>query len=394
MAYRHWSILLKSKFSLTKTKVVVMNKNKILLLVSDQNNDCELLQSYCESNNYDLKLYNKQTCISNQANQLQAQLILLDEALIKQLTIPPSQPVLLITESIDTIKLSQWLSHGIVDFLLKPLVPTLVLNRIEQQLSHQNTTSQLTRQTLKMRELGELVGLISHEIASPLGNVNTAVSYLVESNTSIQQSLDNKTLGATDLERFLQQMQKALGMCVKNGSNASGIINSFRTVASNQCLERLNQFYLYQYLDDMVLTLKSKLKKLPHEIHIAISESLEMTTYSGVFSQIIMTLISKSIRHSFDNNVAGRVIINAIEETDHNGQKMIVINYHDNGRGMDEATLQAALMKSQTTTDKRNGLSFVMLRQMVEQQLQGTLQLSSTPDKGIQCTLTLPQRLE
>jgi signal transduction histidine kinase len=373
-----------------------MNENNRILLISDQSQDHELLQACCKTNNMELILYGKQAATDQQVEWHRVDLIVIDETLLELLPKPNTIPALLITQSHDSGQMSQWLELGISDFILKPLQPAWIVNQIKQQLAHITLNKQMTRQTLKLNELGELVSLVSHEVASPLGNVNTAVSFLLESSETIKENLDNKTLGANDLERFLKQLQRALGMCVKNGSNAGGIINSFRTVATNQCTDKLGQFYLHRYLDDVVLTLKSKLKKLPHEIHIVITESLEMTSYPGAFSQVINSLINKSIIHAFDNNVAGQIIINAAEQTDDSGRQYIVIDYIDNGKGMDEQTLAALWCKkhADNTMQTTKGLSTVMLRHIVEEQLQGSIKISSTVGQGTQVTLNLPQRLE
>jgi two-component system NtrC family sensor kinase len=380
-----------------------MNKKKPLLLISDNiigsTSDITLLQDVLQEMSLELVICAQNDELHSHISQHQPTLVLIDEAHLPLSTELTGQRRLLLTKNTDPSFLSEQVSSGISDFLFKPLQKPLIINRIEQQIAlveQQQTSARLTRQTLKLKELGELVGLVSHEVASPLGNVNTAVSFLVESSAAIRQSFDDKKLAGPDLDKFLKRLQKALSMCVKNGANAGGIIGSFRNVATNLCLENLNQFYLHRYLDDIVLTLKSKLKKLPHEIHIVVSEAVEMTSYSGAFAQVVNSLINKSIIHGFEASKPGKIIINASMDTDEKGQSAVIINYSDNGKGMDEQTLSNLLTRDETNNPEqtKNGLTMTMLKKIVEEQLCGTMAVTSKVGEGIHCTLTLPQRVE
>jgi signal transduction histidine kinase len=371
-----------------------MNKDKTLLLVSDNDQHTSLLKGLLSELDVKIVACSPGDQVESNLQQHQPKLVLVAESAMAQLADISDFPVLLLTKGGDSVALGEFIDAGVADFIFTPLNKSQALQVVTRQLAlidSEATRQRFIRQTLKYQELGELVGLVSHEVASPLGNVNTAVSFLLESSEKIKANFDDKKLAAPDLERFLKQTHKALTMCVKNGSNAGGIISSFRTVAINQCMEKLNQFYLHRYLDDIVLTLKSKMKKLPHEIHIVIGESVEMTSYSGAFSQVINGLINKSIVHGFDDRVAGKIIINAAVQTGDSDGDKVVINYIDNGKGMDETTLKGLLSKQ--TDNPNNGLTTAMLKQIVEEQMQGTMQVSSSEDEGIHCTLVLPQRL-
>ena len=280
------------------------------------------------------------------------QLLMVCTQSLGELANPGKLPVLLLTPSdFDSTQRAETLDKGVTGFVELPLQPALVNHQLQQQLvlvEQSQMAGKLVRQQLQLKEMGELVGLVAHEVASPLGNVNTGGELFagIEAET-IRKNFDNKTLAAPDLEKFLKQMHRALTMSVKNSGNAGGIISSYRfSIAANQCLQPINQFYLHRYLDDVVLTLKSKLKKLPHEIHIVITESLEMTSYPGAFAVVIMGLINKSLEHGLDPLKPGKIIINASQAVDDEGDDIVVINYIDNGKGFTPETLSNLLSKS------------------------------------------------
>lgn len=387
-----------------------MNKNFKLLIASDTATDIDIIKAAASGLKIDLAVLSANDFSIEQVIQAQPDLLLLDEAILtgdtqptlklfKTMTASRHISILMLTTSNNPVQLNTLIDQGAADWLNTPLHQPLVRKRLQQQmaeLARSETEQSLIRQQLKMRELGELVGLVGHEVASPIGNINTAVSFLLESTENMRAQFDEKTMASADLDKFLKRLHKALSMCTKNCANAGSIINSYRTVAGNQCLEPMKQFYLHRYLDDIVLTLKSTLKKLPHEIHIVVGESIEMTSFPGVFSQVITDLLKKSIKHGFDNKIPGTIIINAAEAKDSQGNDRVIINYIDDGKGVSQEK-QAELFVADATDNKsvanRNTLTMAMLRIIVEEQLQGTMDIDSNASKGVHFILDLPRNL-
>jgi signal transduction histidine kinase len=376
----------------------IPNSRKSVLLLCQSNDHTALINEVLRPLSAELIEGVDDLSVAEQVRRHKPNLLLLTADFLPDVVDIMMPPMVVISDTHDGDTLAKYVSLGASDFVFLPLQSTLLRQRFEQQLMladahHIRREWQLN--SLKLKDLGELIGLISHEIASPLGNINTAVSFLLESSGVIRGSYETKELAAADLERFLVRLNRALTMSVKNGNNASGIISSFRNVATNQCLEKLNHFYLHRYIDDVILTLKSKLKKLPHEIHVVIGESVEMVSYSGVIAQVITALINKSISYGFDDKIEGKIIISALVKTDDSGVERVLLNYMDDGCGMPEsayANLFKATNQDESFEDS-NGLSMTMLKYLVEDKLQGTLTVTSVVDEGISCTLDLPHKL-
>ncbi|MFT4926090.1 MAG: signal transduction histidine kinase [Phenylobacterium sp.] len=325
---------------------------------------------------------------------------------LKSTSVSQHIPVLVLTDNPHISQLNQLITLGGADWLNKPLHQPLLCKRIEQQMAIYNQNAlapDLLRQQLKMLELGHLVSLVGHEVASPIGNINTAVSFLFEATEKMRETFDEKKLASQDLDKYLKQMHRALGMCTKNCANAASIITSYRTVAGNQCLEPLKQFYLHRYLDDIVLTLKSTLKKLPHDIHIVIGESIEMTSFPGVFSQVMTGLIKKSLKYGFDDKVSGTIIISTAEAVDDNGQNRVIVNYIDDGKGLTAVQLdnlfnintinETPQHQPEPNQKTKVSLTTAMLRDIVQDQLEGTLTVQSNEGQGVHVILDLPRNL-
>ncbi len=396
-----------------------MKKNFTLLVVNDNPADVALIKaSLCE---LPLELVSlTSTALSTTSPTspeylCQPDLVLVDDAFCDQASstaldslkasVLASNPnILLLSSLTDTSDIDRLIAlfptDNSIDIISKPLHQTLLFNRIKTQLAlikNTRTEQKLFRLQLKMQEMGELVGLVGHEVASPIGNINTAVSFLLESTEQVREHFDEKKLAAEEMDRFLQRLHKALSMCTKNCGNAGAIINSFRNVASHQCFKKLSPFYLHRYIDDIVLTLKSKLKKLPHEIHIVVGESIELTSYPGALSQVISSLINKSVTHGFDDKIPGTIIISSAESVDEAGRNKVTINYIDDGKGMNDQQqadifcLQNIDSALHSSAKPRQYLTTAMLKCIVEEQLQGTMQVSSNPGSGIHYTLELPK---
>jgi signal transduction histidine kinase len=391
-----------------------MKKTPKLLIISDINEDIAAIQSALSPADANIvTLSSAQLTAESVAYNVAdsaANVVLLDETLASDQTLLSLSALkasltceffslLIITINTNQQQLNALVDSGAADFVNKPLHRGLLLNRVQQQLmiwQNEQDNNQLLRQTLKLRELGELVALVGHEVASPIGNINTAVSFLLESTEKIKENFDAKKLASTDLEKFLGHLHKALSMCTKNCSNAGAVLTSYRKVAGNQCFDNIKPFYLHRYLDDIVLTLKSKLKNLPHDIHIVIGEAVEMTSDAGAFSQVLNGLINKSIEHAFDDKIAGTIIVSTTEFTDEHGNDKVTLNYIDDGKGLTpEQQLTLLQSNSDTATEQsKKALTTAMLKTLVEQRLQGTMQLNNETKKGIHFILELPKLVQ
>lgn len=370
-----------------------MSRILTLLPVSDVQQDLTVIIEAANALGFEVLPTATVEDAEQKVTQLSPDLIVLDNPNNALVSLPAAVSTVLLTCDNSPEFLGKQIDKGISDFIFTPINASLLRHTLAQQkqmIEQSDLQQRFDRQTLKLHEMGELVGLISHEVASPIGNVNTAVSFLLESSQKVHAAFDEKILAANDLERFLKQTNKALSMSIKNADNAGGIISSFRSVATSQCIEKVGQFYVHRFIDEIVLTLKSKLKKLPHDIHVVVNESIDLVSDPGAFSQVINGLINKSITHGFDDNDPGLIIINAaLEKRDE--VSTLVLNYIDNGCGLTSEQVESILIDDKASTS--NSLTTAMLKKIVEQQLLGTMEVESTEGSGLHYTVTIPQSI-
>ena len=242
------------------------------------------------------------------------------------------------------------------------------------------------RESNKMAELGSMVAEISHEVSSPLGNLRLSIDYLNEKNNGLKKSFENTTLTKSELVGHIEKIDKALQMCTANINLASNVMLSFKQVAVDQCSNNLLRFNLLRYTKDILLTLRPKLKRCSHDISLKIDERVELNSYPGVLSQVLINLVNNTLTHAFEFIEKGNIEIIAQFESD-----KVVIVYRDNGIGMDTNSAANAFKKYYTTKAGQggSGLGLSICRELVEDILGGTITLESTLGVGTAFTITL-----
>lgn len=241
----------------------------------------------------------------------------------------------------------------------------------------------------KLASLGGLVAGIAHEINTPVGTTVTAASHLEEETKSIRKLYENEDLSAEELEEYFSICDEATRLICINCNRAAELIQSFKQVAVDQTSEEHRQFDLKNYIDEIVLSLRPKLKNLPHQIEINCPEHLILNSYPGLLSQLLSNLILNSINHAWEEGDEGIIQI-IVSQPDDNKIQMI---YHDNGKGIPIQN-QDKIFDPFFTTKRGSGgsgLGLHILHNLIYQRLGGELSLSSQENMGTTFTITLPQ---
>ena len=259
------------------------------------------------------------------------------------------------------------------------------LTRTLDQL--RNTQDELVRQE-KMASLGGLVAGVAHEINTPLGICVTATSHIEEELHTWHRLQDEGHFDAPHVGEMLAELDVTMRVLDANIRRSAELVRSFKQIAVDQSSGARRQFDLHAYLDEVLLSLKPKLKRAPVKVQVDCPPGLAMDTYPGALSQVITNLVMNALLHAFEGRDGGNVKIIARAD----GQD-VLLDVIDDGIGMSPGDLKHYFDPFFTT--KRGsggtGLGANIIFNQVTNVLGGSIRASSTPGAGLQVSMRLPR---
>lgn len=376
-----------------------------VLIVDDNPVNIEILRQFLDLERYQISAVTSGEKCLKLASKIRPDIILLDILMegmdgyqtceqLKANENTSDIPVIFVTAKVDPEDIRRGFRVGATDYLTKPVQREEAIARIENQLKIAEKFQierEMVIESEKMSSLGSFVSSIAHEISTPLGSLNTALSFTVEQARQVQEDFDNKTLRPARLQDFLRNINEALGISQKNIENASMILHSFKLVAVDQCRYEVSEFNLKEYAENVLLSLKPKLKNTSHIVNLAISGVIVLHSYPGAISQIITNLVNNSLLHGFENKPQGQIDISATEDND-----KITVVYQDNGKGIEPERLSKVFEDYYSTKhgEGGSGLGMGIIKRLVEEDLQGKMTLESEVGQGVCVTVTIPARIE
>jgi signal transduction histidine kinase len=269
--------------------------------------------------------------------------------------------------------------------------------RVAERTAELSSTNQVLNETLaslqkaqqhiieseKMAALGGLVAGVAHEINTPIGVSVTAASNLESLNSSLQKKFETSPLKKSDLINYLNDSEETGKIILNNLQRAAELIRSFKQIAVDQSQNNNRQFKLYQYINEILLSLKPTLKKTSQKVELNCLDSIEINCNPGQFTQIITNLIMNSIKHGFEISQAGIIKIDINQ--DQNQDKTIThFHFSDNGKGMPKETLAKIFTPFFTTARNKggSGLGLSTIYNIITQNMGGTIRCESVLGKG------------
>jgi signal transduction histidine kinase len=269
---------------------------------------------------------------------------------------------------------------------------------IEDELRKRNTELATSMETIQMAKaqlvesermasLGGLVAGIAHDVNTPLGVSVTATSFLHDRVKKLQSAYENKKLTGNTMTSFLSEAEQTITLLTNNLNRASDLISSFKQVAVDQTSEAEREINVSEYLTEVVQSLAPNFKKTQHTIDIHCPDDLSIKCAPGVLAQILTNMIMNSLIHGFEDKTKGAIRLE-ISEQDNN----LVINYSDDGRGLDEDTLKRHFDAFFTTRRGKggSGLGTHIMYKLVTQTLGGDIEAFSKPGEGLKYIITIP----
>lgn len=243
----------------------------------------------------------------------------------------------------------------------------------------------------KLAALGRTVASFAHDIATPIGNSNVAVTTLSGSARDFRAVIEHGQLKRSDLMRFVDDAEQCSQLAERNLTRAVELLGALKQIALDQGTEQKRQIVLDVWLRQLNALLLPIFKDSRCQLEVDIPANLVIETLPGPLGQVITNLVYNAVLHGFDaNNTGGVVRISAGLIAD-----AVRLTISDNGLGMSDEVKGRAFEAFFTTRAEKGGtgLGLHIVKTLVEGSLMGRLQLDTQPGVGTSFTITLPQRL-
>lgn len=272
---------------------------------------------------------------------------------------------------------------------------TIELKVTNEELADSNEELQMTifnleetqRQLViseKMASLGGLVAGVAHEINTPVGIGITGITHFIELNKRITTLYKNEEMSEEEFEHFIDNSLEIANSINTNLLRTAQLVKSFKQISVDQTSEEKREFYLKEYIEEILLSMVNTTRKEDINISIDCDKSIKIYSCPGSFSQIITNLILNSIMHGFANKKGGDITIKVTLDN-----KKLKIIYTDNGKGIKEENLEK-IFDPFFTTNRSNGgtgLGLNIIYNMVTSTLKGSITCKSSVDKGVEFTI-------
>jgi len=238
-----------------------------------------------------------------------------------------------------------------------------------------------------LRSMGESVAGVAHELNTPVGVCVTAASHLVDYSGNMENSLETNDLSGTELREFFSTVTEIGRIISLNIMETARLVKTFKETSINQISDRLMDFNLKELAEMVILSQKYRWKKKEISFELGIPEELKVYSYSGLIIQIISNLITNSLTHAFEMTQNAVIRLEAERE-----DNTVTLRFSDNGCGIPEEQ-HKKIFESFFTTGRStgsSGLGLYLVKDIIENQLKGSLLLESAPGKGTLFTITIP----
>jgi signal transduction histidine kinase len=243
-------------------------------------------------------------------------------------------------------------------------------------------------QAEKLASLGGLVAGLSHEMNTPLGNAVTLVSNCREKIGEFETRLEENTLTRNELNRFVEYAGEAVDHVSLNVKRAADLVRDLKQVAVDQGSMRRRDFDLREVTDEVISTIRHRVKRRPISIINDVDEHIALNSYPGPLEQLLTNLISNSLIHGYDENEAGEIRIRGALS-----DGMVKIEYTDDGHGIPAPALGKIFDPFFTSKMGQGGtgLGLFLVQNIVRGVYRGQIRVKSALGQGVSFFIEFPE---
>lgn len=259
----------------------------------------------------------------------------------------------------------------------------------ERALADLRAAQESLIQAEAMASLGRLVAGVTHEINTPIGIGLTAATHIAEQTATLRGRFEQGALRKSDLADFVSGVTESATLLVANINRAASLVQGFKQVAVDQTSGERRVFDLRGYIDEILFSLRPRLKRTALRVVVDCPEGLRMDSFPGALSQVLTNLVINAVIHAYGDRDSGTIRVDARPDEDEH----VILEIADDGCGVAPDSLPRIFEPFFTTRrgDGGSGLGLHIVRSTVCGVLGGSVAVASVPGQGTRFTLTLPR---
>ena len=291
-------------------------------------------------------------------------------------------PIMFLTILEDGKDIVKGLELGAVDYVSKPVEPTVLKARIKTHLELQElqnslindikSKNELLIQQSKFAMLGEMFENITHQWIQPLSIISMSVG-----NIQLQKDLD--TLDDDTLFNSIEDIDNSTNLLTQT-------VNDFRDFLNINKTAKI--FDLRMLVSKTIKILKRKFEKKDIEVINSIKNECQLKSYENYIIQVLMNLLNNAIDQFKEiKNSENRITIDIKI-----GENNIILYVADNAGGIENTNKDIIFDKYYTTKKETGGtgLGLFMSKMIIEKKLKGDISVENIDD-GTTFKINIPK---
>lgn len=243
----------------------------------------------------------------------------------------------------------------------------------------------------RQRALTQMVAGVAHELNTPLGVINTAVSIL---ERELKEPVFEKMAQDEETSQIVEDFHDAMGLIKGNVQRAHLLVQDFKKVSVSQLTDVKEQMSLSETVREIINLAKAHFRQ--SGLKIEIKDSLTLTEqawlgYRGYLSQILLNFLTNIQRYAYPDQEGGLAEVYVRTA----GPDKFSISVKDYGKGMTPEVRDRVFEPFFTTgrISGGTGLGMAIVHNLVTTALKGSIQVESAPGKGTEMTIFFPRNI-
>jgi len=177
-----------------------------------------------------------------------------------------------------------------------------------------------------------MVAGVAHEINTPLGVINTAISIMAK---ELALPKDLTTQRAADIAESLELMRR-------NVERAYRLLLDFKTLSISQLADEKESLCISDVIAETIDLIMVNLRRSQVKVNFVSNLSTQdenWVGYRGVLSQVLINLLTNTERYAYPNGIGGTVDV-TIGLRD---EQTYILTVRDKGRGIPRENLMNSL---------------------------------------------------